>query len=118
MERSRIRGKDNPCCKPFRLAFESCTDNEGYGALFYSPPPTGDLFIGSSLPPIKFCPWCGRGIEDNIEIPPKLRKKSGRPRLLPHQVEEIRKEEFSAKEYGEMYGVGTGCIYKIWRGER
>jgi hypothetical protein len=54
-----------PCCEPWRKAHEWETDNEMYGRLIHcndetdgrhaAPYPT----IGSDLPPVKFCPWCG-----------------------------------------------------------
>ena len=46
------------CCDTFRRAVEEDTDNEGYEALaHYSD--DGSVVMGSNLPPIKFCPWCG-----------------------------------------------------------
>jgi hypothetical protein len=48
---------DLHCCDAFRDSTECCTDNEAFGALTRR---RQDVFtIGVSLPPIKFCPWCG-----------------------------------------------------------
>ena len=43
------------CCEAFRKAHENGTDNEAYGQLIYD-----DDDLGCNLPPIKFCPWCGK----------------------------------------------------------
>lgn len=55
-----------PCCETWAKAHEWETDNEMYGRLVHcndekegrhaAPYPT----IGSDLPPVKFCPWCGQ----------------------------------------------------------
>ena len=39
-------------------AFESGTDNEMYGALARDM--DGYLMMGYDLPPIVYCPWCGK----------------------------------------------------------
>lgn len=54
-------------CEDFRKAQERYTDNEGWGRLFHpeqkyedgSYTPTGAWGLGDSLPPPKYCPWCG-----------------------------------------------------------
>lgn len=45
------------CCDAWTEAQQSGTDNEGYGRLLYET--MGQWSIGSELPPIRFCPWCG-----------------------------------------------------------
>ena len=45
------------CCGSWFEAYETGTDNEGYGPLAYAKP-SGE-FIGDALPPVKYCPWCG-----------------------------------------------------------
>jgi hypothetical protein len=57
------------CCEGWAHAQHSGTDNEGYGRLLYdcanpqwrvaprTKPPEWQM--GSGLPPVKFCPWCG-----------------------------------------------------------
>ncbi len=51
------------CCANFAHAQEDGTDNEGWGKLidYYG---ANDANIGSDLPPIKFCPWCGTSLKD------------------------------------------------------
>lgn len=54
-----------PCCEAWAKAHEWETDNEAYAPLVHcndekdakyaAPYPS----IGSGLPPVKFCPWCG-----------------------------------------------------------
>lgn len=41
-----------------QIAFQSGTDNEAYGALarFWD----GDVHMGCDLPPVAYCPWCGK----------------------------------------------------------
>lgn len=46
------------CCDALERAHEHGTDNEGYGPLLYSAYPV--WAIGSDLPPMRFCPWCGK----------------------------------------------------------
>ena len=50
--------KIEACCDDFAEAFQSGTDNEGYGSLMdgYD----GIITAGSIERRIKFCPWCGR----------------------------------------------------------
>jgi len=49
------------CCKDMEKAFDSCTDNEAYGALAHLR--DGFIHIGSyELDDISFCPWCGTKI--------------------------------------------------------
>ena len=50
------------CCEPMIKAQESGTDNEAYGALisYYG---GNDAGVGCDLPPITFCPWCGKKIK-------------------------------------------------------
>jgi hypothetical protein len=47
-----------PCCDAWRDAYQSGSDNEAYGALVYTDL-GGNITIGQSLPPVRFCPWCG-----------------------------------------------------------
>ena len=60
------------CCEPFAKAQTRRTDNEGYDALIrtkceYVPQGNelkvieteGCFVMGSDLPPINLCPWCG-----------------------------------------------------------
>lgn len=57
------------CCVSFAHAQEEKTDNESYGALVDYDPWMSGWYMGDrrsaradpdSLPPIKFCPWCGK----------------------------------------------------------
>ena len=57
------------CCESMIHAHESGTDNEGYEELvvYYDESwpngrPVGVPLIGDDLPPIQFCPWCGRPV--------------------------------------------------------
>jgi len=50
------------CCMPMIQAQQAGTDNEAYGALV-SCSIEMIIEIGCDLPPITFCPWCGRKIE-------------------------------------------------------
>jgi len=53
----------NICCSDFAKAFESGTDGEGYGALFYVDSWRGMLVDAGCHPsPINFCPWCGKPV--------------------------------------------------------
>ena len=49
---------EEKCCDAWEKAHESCTDNEGYGALIFSSF-DGEEHMGVDLPRVKFCPWCG-----------------------------------------------------------
>lgn len=54
-----------PCCDAWAKAHERKTDNEQYGRLIHCNDETDPEYaepyptIGSGLPPVKFCPWCG-----------------------------------------------------------
>ena len=50
------------CCPMFVAAQLAGTDNEGYEALIYSNPPGWK--IGSALPNMRFCPWCGTKLKE------------------------------------------------------
>lgn len=64
MESNESKGKVKllQCCEEAVKAQESGTDNEGYGKLLRDVFQDGDWRIGDVglLPPIKFCPWCGK----------------------------------------------------------
>lgn len=46
-----------PCCEDWEEAHKRGTDNESYDVLIgYE---NGLPVIGSDLPPVRFCPWCG-----------------------------------------------------------
>lgn len=48
------------CCRDMAHAFDSCTDNEGYGSLLSVEGWNGNnIGIGVDLPEINLCPWCG-----------------------------------------------------------
>lgn len=54
------------CCEWFDRALEDGTDNEGYEPLVYFGEADDmdavggpGVKIGSGLPPIRLCPWCG-----------------------------------------------------------
>lgn len=47
---------NKPCCDDMKNANQRRTDNEGYGCAIWLE--KGEYTIGS-LPPIRFCPWCG-----------------------------------------------------------
>ena len=50
------------CCFPMIDAQQAGTDNEAYGSLVsYSL--EGIAEMGCDLPPITFCPWCGKKIK-------------------------------------------------------
>lgn len=56
------RGPKLGCCMAMIQAQQSGTDNEAYGsAVSYSV--EGIAEIGCQLPPITFCPWCGKKIK-------------------------------------------------------
>ena len=59
------------CCDAFDKAQVTGTDNDGWGALVYQnwKGPARAAFIGSSLPPIAFCPWCAAPIAETKEKP-------------------------------------------------
>jgi len=38
------------------------TDTEGYAPLVYYDRVFRGFITGSSLPPLKFCPWCGKHV--------------------------------------------------------
>lgn len=68
------------CCDDFKRAQNSGTDNEGYGRLLSNlgrDQVAADRWsIGSNLPNIKFCPWCGvatRGERDAFVADKKQR---------------------------------------------
>lgn len=48
------------CCTDMRDAHSPGTDNEMYGSAVYTY--DGETRMGTDLPPIKFCPWCGHKI--------------------------------------------------------
>jgi hypothetical protein len=61
---NRSRDPKNWCCDTMRAATVEGTDNESWGALIYRPDEHNPHWVtGSSLPPIKFCPWCGHKLE-------------------------------------------------------
>ena len=45
------------CCEFWDKAHRKQTDNECYGSLV-SYDEKSASYIGDSLPPVKFCPWC------------------------------------------------------------
>ena len=53
-------------CSEFREAQQSCTDNEGYGRLIREW--GGEWRIGSDLPAMNYCPWCGNRVPQNADI--------------------------------------------------
>jgi len=65
---------NNCCCENFYRAGCSGTDNEGYGAVVWS----NGQRIGTGLPLISFCPWCGHCFleEDDLSVL-ALRHKHG-----------------------------------------
>lgn len=50
---------DDNCCEAWLKAQEPETDNEAYSWLL-DKDLDGNWTIGSYLPPVKFCPWCGK----------------------------------------------------------
>lgn len=45
------------CCQAWEAAQQSGTGNEMYGHLLYQ---IGEQWqIGTNVPPVQFCPWCG-----------------------------------------------------------
>lgn len=57
MEDDKGRTVRQPCCDAWAKAHEWGTDNEGHLALIYYR--DDKPRIGSDLPPVQFCPWCG-----------------------------------------------------------
>lgn len=51
------------CCSAFEAAQQGATDNEGYEPLVFIDSDDGLIHLGSDLPPIGFCPWCGVTIQ-------------------------------------------------------
>lgn len=51
------------CCMAMIQAQQSGTDNEMYGALVRYYDPDNTVWMGCDLPPITFCPWCGKKIK-------------------------------------------------------
>ena len=49
------------CCEDMKHAQESGTDNECYGSAVW-----GAWSIGTSLPDISFCPWCGQPVREEL----------------------------------------------------
>lgn len=48
------------CCRAFDRAQQTGTDNEGYGRLITI---DGEIaMIGSEMPPVDYCPWCGKAV--------------------------------------------------------
>lgn len=52
---------EHRCCETWEAAHQWSTDNEMYGPLIWPPERTesGKYEMGTDLPPIRFCPWCG-----------------------------------------------------------
>jgi len=50
---------NNVCsCKEWDNASERGTDHEGYGPAITGN--TDGFYVGCDVPPIRFCPWCGK----------------------------------------------------------
>ena len=49
------------CCAAMRHAQENGTDNECYGRAVWTGS-AGEWLIGTGLPNITFCPWCGKAV--------------------------------------------------------
>lgn len=47
------------CCDVWAKAHEAGTDNEMYSSLI-SDESDGESWMGSELPAVRFCPWCGK----------------------------------------------------------
>lgn len=60
---------NNICCDNFDKAMESGTDNEGWGRLI-RPLDDGTFKIGSDLPDIAYCPWCGKSLVEQVPTVP------------------------------------------------
>lgn len=50
------------CCDEFLLALNEGTDNEGWMPLISIE--NGRWDMGLDLPPLNFCPWCGKKLEN------------------------------------------------------
>lgn len=50
---------NDTCCEAWLQAQEDCTDNEAWRPLI-DKDDAGNWRMGSMLPPVRFCPWCGR----------------------------------------------------------
>ena len=56
-----VSGSVPVCCTTFRAATGWATDSEGWCWLIGIDEDQPDKFsIGVSLPPMAFCPWCGK----------------------------------------------------------
>lgn len=61
------------CCQAFHDAQEDGTDNEAYQALIEFK--DGRFIIGTNLPALKFCPWCGKNRDTKPKnFAPRCRK--------------------------------------------
>ena len=49
------------CCAEFSRAQRDGSDNEGWCALM-GKDVYGGWIIGDDLPPIRYCPWCGKPV--------------------------------------------------------
>jgi hypothetical protein len=58
-----VHSSDWFCCPEFRAAQQEGTDNEGYCAIISYDGQTWGF--NSSVPPISFCPWCGKRLPQN-----------------------------------------------------
>lgn len=64
----------NICCVDFKKALKDGTDNEGYGSLLVGTIEDDEsdfikeVKIGYGLKSIKYCPWCGKKIKNNISM--------------------------------------------------
>lgn len=61
------------CCKAFTHALEDGTDSEEYECLMRFD--RDDYFLGSDLPAIEFCPWCGKSIENALMSKNRMKLK-------------------------------------------
>jgi hypothetical protein len=48
------------CCAMWDRAHEFGTDNEMYHSLVHYAQDSKEALIGMDLPPVRFCPWCGK----------------------------------------------------------
>jgi hypothetical protein len=69
-------GIKHTCCSAFERAKEVGTDNEGYEPLVFlssgaendpMAAPEGEITIGTNLPTIRFCPWCGTPVMQQVK---------------------------------------------------